>query len=214
MPITHRRLPSLLAIGLATGVYGCGGDGLVLPENQLASAIEAVSGNDQSGTAGSALGEPLVVRVTDAQQRPVEGQGIVFEIESGEGAVSPDTARTNSDGQASTSWTLGTPAGAQQLQARAFGNGVSSTVTVKFNATAAAGTGSALALVSGDGQTGPVGSALADSLVVKVSDGVGNPVTGVEVLWTASGGGSISPASRSEERRVGKECRSRWSPYH
>ena len=26
-----------------------------------------------------------------------------------------------------------------------------------------------------------------------------------------SGGG---PLSRSEERRVGKECRSRWSPYH
>src|SRR6185369_4321070 len=23
-----------------------------------------------------------------------------------------------------------------------------------------------------------------------------------------------SPARRSEERRVGKECRSRWSPYH
>ena len=23
-----------------------------------------------------------------------------------------------------------------------------------------------------------------------------------------------SPQSRSEERRVGKECRSRWSPYH
>ena len=22
------------------------------------------------------------------------------------------------------------------------------------------------------------------------------------------------PAERSEERRVGKECRSRWSPYH
>ena len=25
---------------------------------------------------------------------------------------------------------------------------------------------------------------------------------------------SISHAVRSEERRVGKECRSRWSPYH
>ena len=24
----------------------------------------------------------------------------------------------------------------------------------------------------------------------------------------------ISKAGRSEERRVGKECRSRWSPYH
>src|SRR3712207_7822499 len=25
---------------------------------------------------------------------------------------------------------------------------------------------------------------------------------------------SSIPVSRSEERRVGKECRSRWSPYH
>src|SRR2546422_11765511 len=25
---------------------------------------------------------------------------------------------------------------------------------------------------------------------------------------------AVSPPVRSEERRVGKECRSRWSPYH
>ena len=25
---------------------------------------------------------------------------------------------------------------------------------------------------------------------------------------------SLDMAGRSEERRVGKECRSRWSPYH
>ena len=25
---------------------------------------------------------------------------------------------------------------------------------------------------------------------------------------------NVDPAKRSEERRVGKECRSRWSPYH
>ena len=24
----------------------------------------------------------------------------------------------------------------------------------------------------------------------------------------------VAPVGRSEERRVGKECRSRWSPYH
>src|SRR2546430_7570468 len=28
------------------------------------------------------------------------------------------------------------------------------------------------------------------------------------------GGGMTEPITRSEERRVGKECRSRWSPYH
>ena len=36
-------------------------------------------------------------------------------------------------------------------------------------------------------------------------------------VLTSSGGGvlgGIVKASRSEERRVGKECRSRWSPYH
>ena len=28
------------------------------------------------------------------------------------------------------------------------------------------------------------------------------------------GASASSPLTRSEERRVGKECRSRWSPYH
>ena len=27
-------------------------------------------------------------------------------------------------------------------------------------------------------------------------------------------GGVVPEIARSEERRVGKECRSRWSPYH
>ena len=27
-------------------------------------------------------------------------------------------------------------------------------------------------------------------------------------------GNAVAQANRSEERRVGKECRSRWSPYH
>ena len=32
--------------------------------------------------------------------------------------------------------------------------------------------------------------------------------------WHANLFNCISEYSRSEERRVGKECRSRWSPYH
>src|SRR5256885_4985906 len=30
----------------------------------------------------------------------------------------------------------------------------------------------------------------------------------------ALAGSSVAVVGRSEERRVGKECRSRWSPYH
>ena len=33
------------------------------------------------------------------------------------------------------------------------------------------------------------------------------PESGMLQFW-------IAPTTRSEERRVGKECRSRWSPYH
>ena len=40
--------------------------------------------------------------------------------------------------------------------------------------------------------------------------------TGQTVIWTSSDTtvAPVRPTGRSEERRVGKECRSRWSPYH
>ena len=50
--------------------------------------------------------------------------------------------------------------------------------------------------------------------------GVGIVVSLGAGIWLsqASGeqedGNGDDPAARSEERRVGKECRSRWSPYH
>ena len=37
---------------------------------------------------------------------------------------------------------------------------------------------------------------------------------GTEVVFTILRNGQQFDVSRSEERRVGKECRSRWSPYH
>ena len=42
-------------------------------------------------------------------------------------------------------------------------------------------------------------------------------IAGKRVLSVGCGSGlfeSMIDCSRSEERRVGKECRSRWSPYH
>ena len=38
--------------------------------------------------------------------------------------------------------------------------------------------------------------------------------TSAALLVAACGNMNKLDAERSEERRVGKECRSRWSPYH
>jgi len=47
---------------------------------------------------------------------------------------------------------------------------------------------------------------------------IGVTVDGQPMLIDIEGGQTTLPSSvffdRSEERRVGKECRSRWSPYH
>jgi VCBS repeat-containing protein len=179
---------------MASAASACGGD-VVLPNEGKPAAIAIVSGDIQSGPAGSALGQPLVVKVTDALNRPVEGRAVEFTIDAGGGQVAPASVQTGSDGQASAGWTLGGAAGQQRVQAKVSGSDVPASLLVKFSASAVSGSGSVLQISSGDNQTAPVRSALADSLVVKVADNLGNPVAGVEVHWAALGGGSISPAT-------------------
>src|SRR2546426_12492335 len=41
-----------------------------------------------------------------------------------------------------------------------------------------------------------------------------DPIVAQETLHDVGPSDALLPLGRSEERRVGKECRSRWSPYH
>jgi hypothetical protein len=182
-----------MVIALAAGLSGCGGDKLTLPGDATPTKIEMVTGDAQAGIVGSALPLPLVVKVTDELGRAVVNQNVTFTVQSGAGQVSPGSMATGSDGRASTTWTLGPNAGAQGVQAQAVGGGAPDNLVVAFGATAVAGSGSLIAAVSGNDQSAPVNSALTDSLVVKVSDGSNNPVSGITVQWTAVGGGSVSP---------------------
>ena len=71
----------------------------------------------------------------------------------------------------------------------------------------------------GNGKT-----SLAESMLYLTGGTVrlGNPVDGntvcdydpEETRRQISISTAVAPIERSEERRVGKECRSRWSPYH
>src|SRR3712207_4173024 len=64
--------------------------------------------------------------------------------------------------------------------------------------------------ISGYGAEGPYRSKKAYDLLVQCESGLVNTTGSAD--YEAKVG--ISVVDRSEERRVGKECRSRWSPYH
>ena len=53
-----------------------------------------------------------------------------------------------------------------------------------------------------------------DQLCARLENVTVEPYGGVEYHKGTLAGKQVVVCCRSEERRVGKECRSRWSPYH
>ena len=100
-----------------------------------AAAIALQSGGNQTANFGTALAQPVVVKVSDARANGVSGRTVQFAVASGGGSVTPASASTNASGTASVSWTLGA-SGAQSLTITATGL-TGSPITV----TATGGTG-------------------------------------------------------------------------
>lgn len=154
--------------------------------------IQLVSGDHQSATVASALPEPLVVRVVDANDNPVPDVWVDFAIESGGGAVGAAAVKTDMLGLASSTHTLGSAAGASSVTASVKGVAA----YIRFESSGTAGTATQIALVSGNNQNTTVGTALTNPLVVAVKDAGGNPVAGFMVTFTAAtGGGTVSAAT-------------------
>ena len=95
------------------------------------SSMAKSSGDNQTGTPGSVLASPLVVKILDASGNPVAGATVTFSVTAGGGSVSPTSAVTGSNGQASTTVTLGTAVGNNIIHATSGGVG-----SVDFTATA------------------------------------------------------------------------------
>src|SRR3989454_12487768 len=73
--------------------------------------------------------------------------------------------------------------------------------------------GGGLELVQGAESLKKVGQRQRQFLLVEGADGMGK-TTFLEAIRRTLVQGEVEVVERSEERRVGKECRSRWSPYH
>ncbi len=98
---------------------------------QVPVALLVASGDDQEGTVGVPLADPLVVRVDDAGGSPIEGVRVGFVPAEGHGSTDPDSADTDAEGLSRTSWTLGPDSGTHMLSA-SLAEGLS----VEFTATA------------------------------------------------------------------------------
>jgi hypothetical protein len=96
------------------------------------ASLVYVSGNNQTGLAGSTLSLPLVVKVADQYGNAVPGAAVGFAVTAGGGSVNPPSVTTDASGLAQAQWTLGAVAGVNTAQATV------GTLAVTFSASGAA----------------------------------------------------------------------------
>ncbi|MBI3327338.1 MAG: hypothetical protein HYZ81_11635 [Nitrospinae bacterium] len=191
-------IPGLLGLlGLIAGLVGCGGGDGGGGANLIAAGsiqLSVVSGDGQRGVVGQPANEPLVVAVGDGPNRPLPGISVTFVVLTGAATVSPATALTDINGQATTHVTFGTTPGPVRVQAQLEGEGIA---PVGFTITGIPDRDTAhLLTVSGDDQLGQPGQVLPEPFVVRLLDRFANPVPGEPVRAViVDGNGEILPAT-------------------
>ena len=85
----------------------------------LGASAAILSGNNQNGTARTALPNPLIVELRDANNDPVQGKQVNWAIVTGGGSVNPAGSTSGADGRAQTVFTPGCTVGNQTASATA-----------------------------------------------------------------------------------------------
>ncbi|MEP6492745.1 MAG: hypothetical protein ABJF01_08710 [bacterium] len=132
--MTSRFFSRWWRLSLLAAIAACGNDA-VGPSNSPPAHLEASTALTRSAAVGVTIPAGIVVKVTDASGRPVLGATVAFAVTQGNGSTNPRVAVTDSKGQATTAWTIGTVLGANEVTATV--NGV--TAPVKFQASGTPG---------------------------------------------------------------------------
>ncbi|MBF0142599.1 MAG: Ig-like domain-containing protein [Magnetococcales bacterium] len=146
-----------------------------------ASTLSKINDN-QKGSVGAVLAKPFTLTVTDAGGNAVSGATVTFAVASGGGSINVATATTNASGQAGTTLTLGTKAGANTVTAT-----VGSLTAATFTATGTAASATQLLLSA---STSSVKATAAANVTITgtIADQYGNTVTGATDTVTFSVG--------------------------
>ena len=168
------------------------------------SAIAVVSGTQQRALAGRPLAQAVVVRVTNRHGRPVQNQLVTFASAGGQGTPQPDTSRTDADGRARTTWTLGALPGRQTLLASVDHLDTAARVDAEADPSARATRVAPLVTRLG----ADAGASFGDSVGIRVTDSTGRALAGVPVTWVALDG-SVKPLDARTDS-LG-QARVRWT---
>lgn len=174
MAVSHdRRLAPTPALLLALLLIGCGGGGT---DPSVPSAIALAP----TAVTFTAIGQTqqLSAAITDQRGDPVDQASVNWNSSNPLVATVSATGLVTSTGQGSTQVTAGV-------------GGIAAIATVSVTQTVAE-----FEVAGGNGQNGGASQALAQPLVVRATDALGNPINGLAVVFTVSqGGGSVQPAS-------------------
>jgi hypothetical protein len=135
---------------------------------------------------------PLVARVEDSFGNGVPGVTVTYSDTGSGGTFSTNSVTSDSKGFASVKYTTSTTAGALHGKITATAAGLRGLI---FFETVTPGPASNIAAVSGNGQSAPPHTQLAQPLVVKVTDKYGNAVSGIGITFNDGGAGGTFSAN-------------------
>lgn len=153
------------------------------------ATLQVLDGNNQTGQPGTAA-RPLQVRYSSGGQA-IANATVTWQVINGSATLTASSSLTNADGVAEVGLQFGNTPGEVQVRATA------GTATAIF--TLRVGTpGAMLQLISGNRQTGAVGTRAAAPIVVEVSDGLGGLLSNQSIQWTVlSGSATLDNATTS-----------------
>ena len=95
---------------------------LVAPTlNLITLGLSKISGDNQAGVSGAVLAQPFVVEARDGNLSVLEGVSVTFTVTAGDGTLGVTRTKTNENGRAESTFTLGPNLGTNTIQVSAAG---------------------------------------------------------------------------------------------
>ena len=167
----------------------------IVQGGEPADALVKVSGDNQTGTPGNALASPFVVEAQDEDGEPLAGHSVTFAVTAGGGSLSETSARTNANGRAQTTLTLGSALGVNSVRASVTGvDPVTFSTSIDAKILVAAANRPVMYWIAGGGLYSLSGAK--EAKIAESANGVA--VGGGKIYWTemtGESGGTVKSAN-------------------